>query len=169
SACADIGCSTSEKPPPVVSPSIMKRTPMLPRKPALPSAGPRTRPEVACIVASFHRTVMSRQLYARRGVCQYSENTNARRNAFISNAAPRRVTAPDPPAHHRERRRAPRDRWPFANVDQRGRGACRSPSLDGLSPLPRRGGALRRLHRPLGDRQPAACVGCLVGDRPPGG
>jgi hypothetical protein len=42
SARADIGCSTRENPPPDSSPSIMNRTPMLPRKPALPSLGPTT-------------------------------------------------------------------------------------------------------------------------------
>jgi hypothetical protein len=42
SAREDIGCSTSEKLPLVSCPSIMKRTPMLPKKPVLPSLGPVT-------------------------------------------------------------------------------------------------------------------------------
>ena len=40
---ADIGCSTRENPPPDAAPSIMKRTPMLPRNPALPSPLRNTR------------------------------------------------------------------------------------------------------------------------------
>src|SRR5918911_3672992 len=41
SARGGIGCSTSEKPPAWVSSvSIMKRTPIAPRLPALPSRGP---------------------------------------------------------------------------------------------------------------------------------
>src|SRR5215211_232237 len=44
SARGDMGCSTSEKRSPASAPSIMKRTPMLPRKPALPSCGPTTSP-----------------------------------------------------------------------------------------------------------------------------
>jgi hypothetical protein len=51
---ADIGCSTSEKPPSLVPPSSMKRTPMLPKNPALPSVGPTTRLAAVCIASSFH-------------------------------------------------------------------------------------------------------------------
>jgi hypothetical protein len=39
---ADIGCSTSEKLPSESAPSIINRTPMLPRNPDLPSFGPNT-------------------------------------------------------------------------------------------------------------------------------
>src|SRR5688500_15244235 len=45
-----MGCSTSEKPPPDVAPSIMNRTPMLPRKPAAPSRGPSTFVPVCAIL-----------------------------------------------------------------------------------------------------------------------
>ena len=59
----------------------------------------------------------------------------------IPHAAPRRVPAADPPAHHRKRRRAARDPRPVADVDQRRRGARRRAPLDGAiatSPTRRR-------------------------------
>ena len=53
SARGDIGCSTSEKPWSVSSPSIMNRTPMLPRKPACPSLGLSTFAFAAVVVSMF--------------------------------------------------------------------------------------------------------------------
>src|SRR5215203_824379 len=61
----DIGCSTSEKPRPVSSPSIIQRTPIEPRNPAAPSSGPIT----FAMVLSFHRTLVSREFIHRSGRC----------------------------------------------------------------------------------------------------
>ncbi len=59
-ARADIGCSTSENRSPVVSPSIMKRTPMLPRKPARPPPGASTR--ASCVSAISQPSQISRDI-----------------------------------------------------------------------------------------------------------
>ena len=52
SARGDIGCSTSEKRSPVSSPSIRKRTPMLPRKPSRTSSGLTIFTPVVAVVMS---------------------------------------------------------------------------------------------------------------------
>ncbi len=54
---------------------------------------------------------------------------------------------------------------PVADVDQRRRGARGRAALDGLSPLPRRGGAVRRLHGHWAAANPPPDLARLGGDR----
>ncbi len=100
-------------------------------------------------------------------MCQYCEDTHARRNSPIPHAAPRGVAGADAPSHHRERRRPARLARAVADVDQRRRGARGRPALHRLSPLLRRGRAVRRLHGALGGRQPAARPARMGGHRGP--
>src|SRR5581483_2448341 len=169
SARGDIGCSTSEKRSSASLPSIMNRTPMLPRKPDVPSAGPRTRAGAVTFIAgdSFHRTIVSREYTARRRICQYWCDSHGRPKASVPDEAARRARGADTAAHRRERSRAARGGGPRADVDQRDRGARGCPPFDRLPALPRRGRALRRLQRALACGEPGAGGRAVAGDRRP--
>ena len=119
----------------------------------MPSAGPTTfapararlRPRLLQHVRSFHRTVVSRQCSGVRPMCQYSLDSHDRPKAPIPDEEARRARGGHAPAHHRERRRAPRHGRPRAHVGQRAGRARRRAPVDRLPPLPRRG---RRSSRP---------------------
>src|SRR6185312_12885440 len=110
-----MGCSTSENPPPDSSPSIMKRTPILPRNPIRPCPVPSTFAKVE-IASCDCKTPppYSRDVYKpanlvdqiRRGF-----DASARQKAPLIS----RITKPWPPhssQHHRDERANPRPTFP---------------------------------------------------------
>ena len=142
----------------------MNRTPMLPRKPALPSLGPIT----VAIAISFHWTSLSRENVADlRTICQYWSYSYVRSKAQVREEAPRRSRGADPPADHRKRRRAARHARPRPHLDERHRRARRRPPLDRLPALPRRAGAVRRLLGALGSDNPPPDIGGWAGSTDP--
>ena len=169
SARGDIGCSTSEKRSPASGPSIMKRTPMLPRKPSCPSSGPTTFTPAAVVsmARSFRldSSVARKYTTRRRDLSIFMDDRYVRSKASLPDEAPRRARGADAPADHRERGRAARGARPRADLDQRHRRARGRAPLDRLPPLPGRGGAVRRLLVALARGEPAAGPGRLGGDR----
>ena len=147
----------------------MKRTPMLPRKPSLPSPGPTTFTPAS--VASIVLTPFDRDSSVARNIRRRSRSVNilddshVRSKTPLPDDAPRRARGADAQAHHREHRRAPRGARPRADLDQRDRRARRRAPLDRLPPLPGRGGAVRRLLVALARGEPAARPARLGGDR----
>src|SRR5262249_33692958 len=168
SARGDIGCSTSEKCSPASVPSIMKRTPMLPRKPSLPLSGGTILGAVAAVVMDCSFSLYSsvaQNLWQTRAICQYSENKDVRPKASLPDEAPRRAGAGDPPPHHRERRRLARANRPRPEAPPGDRGRGGGAPVDRLPPLFRRGRIVRSLLGTLQGAEPSARPSSLGGDR----
>src|SRR4051794_10498752 len=113
----------------------MKRTPMLPRKPAFPSVGPTILTPVA---------VSIRGLLFIGQLCR-AKVTYDHREAQVRNEAACRARRADAAADHRERGRVAREAWPRPDVGQRSRRTGRRSALDRVPPLPRRTRALRSM------------------------
>src|SRR3954471_23810346 len=105
----------------------MKRTPMLPRNPAFPSFGPTT---FAFVASTFPSPLWLDSDVARINtrintqvwpVCQDWSNSYVRPKAAIPKEAACGARGGDPPADHRERRRAAWDRRPRLHLDEGGR------------------------------------------------
>ena len=134
---------------------------MLPRNPSLAvlRARPPSPPSSAIALLSSDSSVARNVHGVRSDVSIFSRTAMSDRKATIPEEAPRRARGADAAAHHRERGGAARNARAGAHLGERGGRARGRAPLDGLPPLPRRGGAVRGVQRALEAANPLPDIG----------